>query len=115
MALDFALSDSASIGATEYFLASDSTTKADQTDDCILMLVLYAVSIAAGDEFVVRLYEKITGAAGTQRSIELGRIVGPNAGPFWFPVMILGHGWEISIQKTAGTDRTIEWSLRKAN
>jgi uncharacterized protein YhhL (DUF1145 family) len=29
------------------------------------------------------------------------------------PALVLMHGWDMSLLKTAGTDRAITWSIRK--
>jgi hypothetical protein len=111
MALTF-INDSATIGATEYFLASDSTTKVDQTDDCILQIWVDFGALASGDDYELKVYEKIN--AGTQRVIIDNRFVGAQSSPFVSPSLIVGDGWEVSVAKLSGTDRSIGWSLRKA-
>ena len=58
-------SDSATIGTTEYFLASDSTTATYQTSDVVIQLFLDLNALAGGDTFVLRWYEKVN--AGTAR------------------------------------------------
>lgn len=112
MAITFT-NDSASIGATEYYLASDSTSKTDQTDDCICQLVLDLNAMAAGDQYRVRLYEKYA-SSGTSRLVEEWILTGAQSKPLFFtPSFVLGEGWEWSVTKLAGTDRTIYWSIRK--
>lgn len=105
--------DLATIGATEYSLPSGSTTRVAQTDDCVLEAWLDVNALAAGDEYLVRLYEKVRGA-GTQREVAAWTIRGPAPEPIWrMPPAIVGNGWDVTVQKIAGTDRSIEWSLRK--
>jgi hypothetical protein len=106
--------DSASIGTTEYFLASDSTTKTDQTDDCLLQTWIDFGAMAEGDQYRVRIYEKVNGSGATQRQVIPEVILtGAQAGPLVLPTLFVAHGWEVSVTKLAGTDRTIGWSLRK--
>jgi hypothetical protein len=110
MAFDFTETDSASITTTEYFLASDSTTKTSQTDDAMVQLWCGDTSIAAGDVFEVKLYEKVN-------AVEFSQVLGyltVDAKSFISPAFILGDGWEFSLRKISGTNRTINWSLRKA-
>lgn len=106
-------SDSATIGTTEYWLASDSTSKSDQTDDLMLQVWLDFGAMAAGDQFQVRIVEKIN--AGTQRDIVFAVLDGAQAAPWVSPSLILGDGWEVGVKKLAGTDRSIGWSLRKVS
>lgn len=112
MAITF-VNDSASIGTTEYSLPTDSTTRVAQTDDCILQVFLDVSALAAGDEFVLKLYEKYA-AAGTQRLVDQWTLTNAQTRPMWVsPSLIVGEGWDFTVQKIAGTDRTIYWSLRK--
>lgn len=102
--------DSATIGTTEHYLASDSTVKTDQTTDCVLQVWIDFGALAAGDTYEVYLYEKV--AAGTQRKLTF-YVSGVQSEPFVLPSVIVGDGWEVGVKKTAGTDRSIAWSLRK--
>ena len=113
MALTY-VNDSATIGTTEYFLASDSTAKTDQTDDSILQAWIDFGAMASGDQYRVRVYEKVNGAGATQRVIIESILTGAQSSPFVSPALMVGEGWEVSVTKLAGTDRSIGWSLRKA-
>jgi len=106
------VNDAATIGASEYWLASDSTTKVDQTEDCMLQAWLDFAAMTAAETYEYRLVEKING--GTQVNI-LGplRLIGVQSSPVVLPALIVGDGWEIGVKKIAGTDRSIAWSLRK--
>lgn len=104
-------SDSATIGATEYFLASDSTTATYQTTDCVLQAWIDLSNLAAGDEYTIRLYEKVNGSSALL--VESWTRAGAEVKPgFTIPSTIVGEGWEVSVQKVSGTDRAIGWSLR---
>lgn len=107
--------NSASIGSTEFFLASNSTTQTAQTTQCLLQVWIDFANMAAGDRYVVRVYEKVNGAGATQALAMPERIVdGAQGGPLVLPITLVGNGWDIGVAKLAGTDRTINWSLRKA-
>ena len=103
----------ATISTTEYYLASASTVKTDQTDDALLSVWIEVESVAAADLFRIKLYEKVS-AAGTQRSFEIGQITGAQVFPWVSPMLFVGHAWEVSVTKISGTDRVVRWSLRKA-
>lgn len=105
--------DSASIGTTEYGLASDSTTITYQTTDGVYQAFIDFSNMAAGDQYRVRLYEKYD-SGGTARLVEEWILTGVQSKPmFATPAFTLGEGWEFTVTKLAGTDRTIYWSLRK--
>ena len=103
----------ATISTTEYFLASASTVKTDQTDDCLLSMWINIEAIAAADVFRIKLYEKVS-AAAAQQSMEIGVLSGAQVFPWLAPMLFVGHAWEVSVTKISGTNRTVRWSLRKA-
>ena len=113
MAISEAFQNVQTVTTTEHFLASDSTTKTDQTADGVYQLWLELDALAAGDEYRIRVYEMVK-AAGTSRIAMEWVVAGAQAEPlFVTPSLILLHGWEFSLQKLTGTDRSIEWSIRK--
>jgi hypothetical protein len=105
--------NSASISSTEYSLTNNSTTLTAKTEDGPLQVWLDLNAVALGDSYLLRVYEKVQ-SGGTQRLVD-SWILGPQAKPVWVsPALIMMHGWEVSLQKLAGTDRTIPWSIRQA-
>lgn len=110
MAITF-VDDSASISTTEYSLPADSTTLAAQTDDCILQVWLGLSNMAAGDQYELKVYEKVL---TTQRLCHYAVFTGAQS-PVGhvLPSLIVGNGWDVTLKRLAGSDRTIEWSLRK--
>ena len=101
-----------SISTTEWSLTNDSSSVATQTDDGIYQAYINIASIAAGDEFLLKVYEKVYGA-GSQVVVYTALISGAQPGPFVTPTLILLHGWDFTLDKLAGTDRTVSWSIRK--
>lgn len=102
-----------SISTTEYSLTNDSTTIAAQTDDGLYQAFIEFNNMQAGDVYVVRIREKVYGAA-TQRVVQSWTLAGVQAEPVWVsPHLQLMHGWDITVQRTAGADRSIAWSIRK--
>jgi hypothetical protein len=86
---------------------------ATQTDDGIYQLVLECNNMAAGDVFDVQILEKPQ-AAGTQRRVQTWRLTGAQSDPlFVSPAVILMHGWDFTLIKISGTDRSFTWSIRK--
>lgn len=113
MAITEAFQSSTTVGATEYFCASASTTKSDQTADGVYQAFFDVNAMAAGDEFRIRVYERIS-SGGTTRILHEWVLGGAQSEPMYAtPSLILLHGWEFSVQKLAGTDRSIAWSIRK--
>jgi hypothetical protein len=103
---------SATVGTTEYFLASASTTATYRTTDACVQLWLEVNNLANGDEYQVRVYEKIS-SGGTARIAMEWTISHAQTQPLWVtPTLMLIHGWEFSLTKLTGTDRSIAWSIR---
>lgn len=104
--------NSATISTTEYSLPSVSTDRVAQTDDCILQAFIDLNAMAAGDEYELKVYEKVNGQ--TQRLCHQAVIAGAQSEPvFVTPTLLLGEGWDVTLKRTAGSDRVINWSLRK--
>lgn len=115
MALSEAFQSSQSITGTEHSLPADATyaSGSPQTDDGIYQIVLDLNLLAAGDEFEFRIYEAIS-SGGTQRLSYVVRFTGAQSEPLWFsPSLILFHKWDATLTKIAGSDRVIDWSIRK--
>jgi len=113
MAFDFVKEDSATIGATPYSMPADTTVgvPTSQVDTCQVQPWINILAMAIGDEFVVKLYEKFL-AGGAQVVVEEWRIIYPTRFLI-IPSLIVHNGWDLVISKVAGTDRVVEWSLRK--
>ena len=115
MAISEAFSGSPTIGSTEYFCASASTTASYQTTDGVYQLQVDLAAVAKGDVFVIRAYEKVV-SSGTTRKVEEWRVANAQGSPVWVsPTLIFLHGWEFSLQKAAGTDRSLPFSIRSVS
>lgn len=113
MGFNFTKESSATIGTTEFSMPAATTTgvPTSQTDTCQCQLWVKVNSMALGDEFLVQLYEKVA-STGSQVVIDSWRLLYP-VDKLVQSGLILHNAWDITIKKIAGTDRTVEWSLRK--
>ena len=82
------------------------------TDDGIYQVFLELAAMAAGDQYRIKVKEKVT-SAGTQRIVYEAVVTGAQPGPWVSPSLILIHGWDVTMTKLAGTDRSISWSIRQ--
>lgn len=103
--------NSATIGATEHSLPNNSTTLTPIATANTIQLFLDASAIAAGDEFELRIYEKVL-TGGSQ--VLVFPIVTLTSGiDAWVsPALRMEHGYDVTLLKAAGTDRSISWSIR---
>lgn len=104
-----------SVSTTELSLTGGTSSLQVRTEAGMIEVWAYVQSLAAGDVFQVAAYEKIAGAGGTQRKRILGVISDFQNGWWRSERFEVGIGWEVSIQKLAGTDRTVEASVRSAH
>lgn len=113
MAITELYSVTETVSTTEWSFTTDSSGPDADTTDGVFQLLLDVSALAAGDWFRVKLYEKVS-SGGTQRLVEQWEIVGLQAKPGWIsPSVILMHGWDWTVTKVAGTDRSITGSVRQ--
>ncbi len=100
------------IGTTEWSLTNNSSTIAAKTDQGGLQIMLDLSALAAGDQFELIFYEKVV-SGGTQRRSWRVAFTGVQADPHPpLPTVLVKWGWDVTLKKLAGTDRSITWSLR---
>lgn len=102
---------SALIGATQFSLTNGNTTIASQTAKGTYQVFLDTSAIGAGDQYEIRILEKCR-SSSTQRRAMSAILTGGMADSWQSPALMLGNGWDVTVQKLSGTDRTIEWSIR---
>lgn len=113
MAISEAFSGSETVGTTEWSMSTDTAGPDTQTDDGIYQAFIDLNALAAGDVFEFKAYEK-TLSSSTQRLVYSARFSGAQGLPNWVsPSLVLIHGWDMTLKKISGTDRAIDWSIRK--
>lgn len=107
---------SASVSTTELSITGGTSSIQTITTDGFYQLWIDGIgaSMAKGDEFEIRVLEKVEGTGGTQREVFSQRITDVQTHLWFSPIFCLINGWDMTIKKIAGTDRTIEASIRKA-
>lgn len=113
MAITALYENSASISTSEYSLPNNSTSLTPKTDDGVFQVFLDLSALTATEEYRLKVYEKVQ-SAGTQRAIYVVGFVGTvTVAHVVLPSLVLMHGWDVTMIKVAGTDRTIGWSIRQ--
>jgi hypothetical protein len=113
MAISEAYSGSETVSTTEWSLTTDTAGPDVDTTDGIYQAFLDLNALAAGDVFVFKVYEKVL-SSSTQRLVFSATFAGAQGSPNWAsPSLILLHGWDMTLDKLSGTDRAIDWSIRK--
>lgn len=99
------------VGSTELSIISGTTTLQTNTTKGIRGLFLDASNMAKGDEYEVRIYDKVI-STGTKRLAYRQTLSDAQSEIIVFPDLFLYNGWDMTIKKNAGTDRTFTASIR---
>jgi hypothetical protein len=109
--VDVVATNAATISITEWSLPRNAAFNpaSSPADDSSLEAWIDLGNLAAGDAYRVRFYETIN---GTQRVVEdVTPVVGDT--PVILRRKLLGDGWDVTVVKVSGADRSIAWSIRK--
>ena len=102
---------SATIGTTQYFLASQSTTATYQTTTCHLQVTIDFSAMTAGEQYQIKTYRYVNSVIKTWSD---ETISGVQSEPYVLFIGAVGGttaSWEIGVTKVAGTDRAIAYDL----
>jgi hypothetical protein len=104
-----------SISTTEISILTGTSTLTDSTDAGAYSLAVdgIAAAMAKGDEFEVRIYDKVL-TGSTRRLVFSARLADAQSEIFVTPTLMLVHSWNMTLKKIAGTDRNFDASIRKA-
>lgn len=110
--------DGVTISTGEWAVAQNEAFTVDSTslntDAAAIQLWVDTSDMVKGDTLIIRLYEKVEGTGGAQRPVEEWRLFGVQGKNFVTPVFLLLYGWEFTLQRSGGTDITVDASIRKA-
>ena len=113
MAITELYAGSENVTTTEWSLSGDDNSLASLTTDGVYQVFLDVSALVGADLFRIRIYEKVQ-SGDTQRVVYEAFIGGPQISPIWSsPALILMNGWDVSLFRIAGSDRTITWSIRQ--
>ena len=107
-----AFEGSETVSTTEHSLTTDTAGPDADTTEGVFQAFLDLSALAAGDTFVFKVYETVATTSGTQRLVYSAEFTGAQASPIWVsPSLVLGVGWDMTLDKVAGTDRAIVWRI----
>lgn len=110
-----AYSGTETVSTTEWSLTTDTAGPDAQTGDGVYQVLIDLSALAAGDVFEFAVYEKVL-SSSTQRKVFSASFAGAQPEPVWVsPTLILLHGWDATLVKVSGTDRSIDWSIRQVS
>jgi len=113
MAITEAFTGTATIGTAENSCTTNTAGPDVETSDGVFQCFLELNALADGDIFEFRVYEKVL-TGSTQRQALLVTITNAQVDAVMvIPSLILINGWDMTLKKVVGTDRSISWSIRK--
>lgn len=102
---------SETVSTTEWSLTTDTSGPDADTTEGVFQAFIDLNALAAGDVFEFAVYEKVR-TGDTQRVVYSAQFANAQAQPVWVsPTLILGVGWDMTLIKISGTDRTINWRI----
>jgi len=106
--------DNVTVGATELSIISGTITLQTNTDDGVYQLwVDDQTLMTKTEEYRIKIYEKVEETGGAKRAVFSVTLKGVQSEVFVSPMLILMHGWDMTIQKLAGTDRAFDANIRR--
>jgi hypothetical protein len=103
------------VGATEVSLVSNSTTLSNDTNVGMYQIWLDLSALTATEEIEIKVLEKVI-VGGTKRIVYHASYFGPIPVPnFPIPSLILMNGWDATLKKIAGSDRAVDYSIRRVS
>ena len=105
----------ATISSTEYSVAASSTSLATKTDAGVYQLAIDFTNLTSTESYQITIYEKVK-STGTKVVVHQANVYGVQQSPAWMgPALSLLNGWDMTVKKLQGTDRSIDYSIRKAS
>lgn len=105
--------DGVTVGASELSIVSGTTSLATDTTDGTFVVLVDLSGMQKGDEYCLRVYEKVEETGGTKRLLHRWCFMGVQASNVMTPAMLLMHGWDATLQKIAGGDRAFDANIRR--
>jgi len=105
--------DGVTISTTEISIVSGTSSLQTITDDGVYQLWVDAGAMVKGDEFRIRIYEKVEGTGGVKKVVAQWTLLGVQTEVFVSPTLILINGWDMTLLKIAGGDAVFDASIRK--
>lgn len=114
MAITEAFTGSETVSTTEWSMTTDTAGPDSETADGIYQIFVDSNALTSAEVFECRVYEKVL-SGSNQRMIYRASIISSSS-PVWVsPSLILLHGWDATLIKVSGSDKNLDWSIRKVS
>jgi hypothetical protein len=107
-----AYTGSTSISTTEHSMTTDTSGPDTCTTTGIFQAFVDLNAMTGADEFKLAIYETVLASGGTQRKLVEVTFTGVQSPPLVVtPALTLGVGWDMTLIKVSGTDRSLPWRI----
>ena len=111
-----AFEGSETVGTTEHSLTTDTAGPDADTTEGVFQAYIDLSAMAAGDIFEFKVYETVATSSGTQRLVYTATFKDAQPSPIFASLpLILGVGWDMTLEKISGTDRAIVWRIAQSS
>jgi hypothetical protein len=116
LTIEYETLDDVTISTSEISIVSGTTTLQTVTDDGVYQLwVDDRSNMTKTEEFAIRIYETVLAADASKRQAFEATLKGVQSEVFVSPMLMLGNGWDMTLQKLAGTDRAFSATIRRVS
>lgn len=114
MTVTEAFSGTETIGTTEWSLTTDTAGPDTETTAGTYQAQIDLSAMADGDVFQFRVYSKVLSGSTLRCCFvqTFANAQGADDAIWPSPPLMLMHGWDMTLVKVSGTDRSIDWSIR---
>ncbi len=105
------------VGTTVVYTSSGTTTQGTPLTAGFYQLFIDITPIAAGDEFLIQVIDKCRSSDAGASVIEEWYLEGVQSGggmaAHITPIFLLYHAGDFTLKKVAGTDRSLNYNVRR--
>lgn len=105
--------DGVTVGTSPISVVSGTTTVNATVETGVYQLWVDAGLMAKADEFKIKISEIVEATGGTRKTVFEATLSDVQSEVFVSPMLILMFGWNMTIEKIAGTDRAFDASIRR--
>lgn len=101
------------VGTTELSLTGGTSTIQARNSAGVYQVWIDGANMVKGDEFELRIYEKVEPATGVQRQVYEATLHDVQAQLFVSPLIHLINGWDVTLKCISSTARQFDASIRQ--
>lgn len=105
--------DGVTISTAEISIVSGTTSLQTITTAVFAQLWVDAATMVKGDEFRIRIYEKVEPTGGTKTVVFEAFLSDVQSTVWVSPGLLLLGGWDMTLLRTGGSDRAFDATIRR--